>query len=75
MENTMTENKPKRSDYQKQLKTNIANYVRNCPRTKQATDQETQDEIEGLYNLAKDIALESYRNGVAVGKKQGQKSN
>ena len=26
----MTDNKPKRSDYQKQLKANIADYVRNA---------------------------------------------
>ena len=64
------ENRPKRSDYQKKLKADIDDYVRNCPRNGPArSEQEITDEIEGVYNLVRDIALESYRNGVAVGKR------
>ena len=61
----------KAADYQKKLKANLADYVRNCPRTKEATEHELQDEIEGLYNLVRDIALESYKNGLSAGARRG----
>ena len=57
--NQATKNmKQQRRDYQKKLKADIAHYVRNAS-TKKMTEQEIEDETEGVYNLVRDIALDS----------------
>ena len=60
-----------RRDYQKELRANIEHYVRNAS-TENLSEDEVQAETEGLYNLVRDIALESFKNGKAAGLKQAK---
>ena len=73
MDNTMTENKPKRSDYQKELRQRVQRFLNEevttqCVNCGGALDAGFADEI---YSLVREVALESYRNGQKAPRRKG----
>ena len=66
-----TENKPKRSDYQKELRQRVQRFLNEevtiqCLNCGGELDTGVADEI---FSLVREVALDSYKNGVAVGKR------